>query len=44
MDKTTKQNGVIKVMIEAYEGKKGRVISALYQALLESIGGIQLYI
>ena len=25
-------------MIEAYDGKKGRVISALYQALLESRG------
>lgn len=39
MDKNTKQNGVIKVMIEAYEGKKGRVISAL----LESRGNSTLY-
>ena len=44
MDKTTKQNGMIKVMIEAYEGKKGRGNSTLYQALLESRGNSTLYI
>ena len=43
MDEAKAQNGIIKVMISAYNGKKDRVILALYQALLKSRGNSTMY-
>ena len=44
MDKATKQNGVIKVLTDAYTGRKSRVISALYKGLLKSRGNSTMHV
>ena len=43
-EESKEQNMIIKIMINAYEGRKCRVISALYQALGASEGASTVYI
>lgn len=44
IDRTTEQNGIITVLIDAYKGKMDKVVSKLYQAMLKSKENSSLYI